>query len=77
MIRISESCARAMMRVLEEIDDLDCRAKCSDKYFRQHFKTVVSVPPVTEAYAEIRQAIDDHEAAQQGGFFDTISSAGT
>lgn len=57
-ITISESTARVILRVLDEITDLDCRAKCSDKFFRQHFMTVVNVPPVREALAEIAAATD-------------------
>lgn len=57
---LSQDAARVILRVLDEITDLDCRAKCSDKFFRAHFITLVTVPPVREAYAELRKAVDAH-----------------
>lgn len=75
MLKISESTARAVVRVLEDILDLDSRAGCSDKYFRQHFVTVARVPPVQDALEELRAQLDD-KAAEQGGFVISNSPAG-
>lgn len=38
MIQLDEASARALSRFGEEVLNIDARARCSDKYFRQYFQ---------------------------------------
>lgn len=51
MIQIDDSAARALMRFGAEILDIDSRARCSDKYFRQHFMMLARNPYMREAFS--------------------------
>ena len=60
MIQISEESARIIARVLEDILDIQNRASCSDRYFRQHFINLVTAPPVKDARTELDKAIEEN-----------------
>lgn len=57
-IKITESCARTIMRVLDDFCDLDHRANCSNEYFRKHFVMLVTNPIVEDARSELEHAYD-------------------
>lgn len=57
-ITISEATARGLLRLLDEIMDIDSRANCSDKYFRTHFMAVTKANIVTGGYKELKDAIE-------------------
>lgn len=58
MIQISEQAARAVLRLLEDVRDVDERARCSDAYFRSHFVRLAKLPAISEAADEIKTAVD-------------------
>jgi len=61
MIQISESSARVVLRLLEDIREIDQRARCSDGYFRQHFTMLARLPAVADAAEEINRALEAPE----------------
>lgn len=58
MIQITETQAYALKRLLEDIMDIDSRARCSDKFFRSHFNDMVKTAIVSGAYAELKRALE-------------------
>ena len=62
MIQIDDSAARALMRFGTEILDIDSRARCSDKYFRQHFMMLARNPYMREAFSALQSALNHSEA---------------
>ena len=65
MIQITEQAARAVLRLLDDVTDIDCRARCSDAYFRQHFMTVARLPAVVDAAKEIREAMEPRDPTEE------------
>lgn len=61
MIQISDQAARAVLRLLEDVADVNRRAGCSDRYFRQHFVMLAALPAVTDAAREIAGALEAPE----------------
>ena len=57
-VTISEATARGLLRLLDEIMDIDSRANCSDKYFRTHFMAVAKANIATGGYRELKDAIE-------------------
>lgn len=62
LVSISEQSARAVLRLLEDVRDVNDRARCSDAFFRQHFLTMARIPAIIDAAAEIKGALDAMEA---------------
>lgn len=60
-IVVTEQSARAVLRLLEDVRDVDERARCSDVFFRQHFLTMATLPAIADAAAEIKGALDATE----------------
>jgi len=58
MIQITESQAYGIKRLIEDIMDIDSRARCSDKFFRSHFNDMVKVCIANGAYGEIKRALE-------------------
>lgn len=58
MVQITENQAYALKRLLEDIMDIDSRARCSDKFFRSHFNDMVKTSIVSGAYAELKRALE-------------------
>ena len=58
MVQINESQAYALKRLLDDIMDIDSRARCSDKFFRSHFTNMVKACIATDAYAELKRALE-------------------
>ena len=64
MIQLDEASARALSRFGEEVLDIDARARCSDKYFRQHFVTFAKNPFMRDAFIALKTALEspcEHE----------------
>lgn len=57
MIEIDERTARVMIRVLDDITDLDARMLCSDASFRRHFKALATNPITVDALIALKQAV--------------------
>lgn len=73
-IAISRQTAEAIIYVLNDILAIDQRAKCSDKYFRAHFKTLATLPAAADAKAELEHALATPKANRPGA--GDISHAG-
>ena len=58
MIQLDEASARALSRFGEEVLNIDARARCSDKYFRQHFVTFAKNPFMRDAFIALKTALD-------------------
>lgn len=63
MVQLTESQAYALKRLLDDIMDIDSRARCSDKFFRSHFTDMVKVCIATDAYAELKRALEGDKNA--------------
>lgn len=58
MVLIDETTAKALSRFGEEVLNIDARARCSDKYFRQHFVTFAKNPFMRDAFIALKRALD-------------------
>lgn len=58
MVQITESQAYALKRLLDDIMDIDSRARCSDKFFRSHFNDLVKTAIVSGVYAELKRTLE-------------------
>ena len=58
MVLIDETTAKALSRFGEEVLNIDARARCSDKYFRQHFVTFAKNPFMRDAFNALKRALD-------------------
>lgn len=58
MVLIDETTAKALSRFGEEVLNIDARARCSDKYFRQHFVTFAKNPFMRDAFIALKMALD-------------------
>lgn len=58
MVLIDETTAKALSRFGEEVLNIDARARCSDKYFRQHFMTFAKNPFMCDAFMALKRALD-------------------
>lgn len=58
MVSISESAARAVLKLLDDIEAVDAYAHCSDSFFRTHFKGVVLSRNMTDARRELTFALE-------------------
>lgn len=59
MVLIDETTAKALSRFGEEVLNIDARARCSDKYFRQHFVTFAKNPFMRDAFIALKRALDE------------------
>lgn len=57
MVLIDETTAKALSRFGEEVLNIDARARCSDKYFRQHFVTFAKNPFMRDAFIALKRAL--------------------
>lgn len=58
MIEISEESARAVIRLLDDIIDVQSRARCSDAFFRSHFMDIIKAGNATGAFTDLRTAYE-------------------
>lgn len=58
MVQLTEPQAYALKRLLDDIMDIDSRARCSDKFFRSHFNDMVKTAIVSGAYEELKRALE-------------------
>ena len=58
MVQITESQASILKCLLDDIMDIESRARCSDKFFRSHFNDLVKSAIITGAYAELKRALE-------------------
>lgn len=58
MVLIDETTAKVLSRFGEEVLNIDARARCSDKYFRQHFVTFAKNPFMRDAFIALKRALD-------------------
>lgn len=58
MVLIDDTTAKALSRFGEEVLNIDARARCSDKYFRQHFVTFAKNPFMRDAFIALKRALD-------------------
>ena len=58
MVLIDETTAKALSRFGKEVLNIDARARCSDKYFRQHFVTFAKNPFMRDAFIALKRALD-------------------
>ena len=56
-IEISREAAYLILRLLEEFYALDARAGCSDRYFRQHFMSMVRAAMASGTLDQLRQRL--------------------
>ena len=57
MVLIDETTAKAPSRFGEEVLNIDARARCSDKYFRQHFVTFAKNPFIGDAFMPLERPL--------------------
>lgn len=58
MVLIDDTTAKVLSRFGEEVLNIDARARCSDKYFRQHFVTFAKNPFMRDAFIALKRALD-------------------
>ena len=63
MVQITENQAYALKRLLDDIMDIDSRARCSDKFFRSHFTDLVKACIATDTYSELKRALEGDKNA--------------
>lgn len=63
MIQIPEQQALTLKRLLDDIIDIDSRARCSDKYFRSHFNNLVKTAVIMGAYDALKRALEGDKDA--------------
>lgn len=56
-VGISREGAYFLLRLLEEIGEIDRRAGCSDGYFRQHFLSVARAATASGVLEELRREL--------------------
>lgn len=64
MIQLDEASARRLSRFGEEVLNIDDRARCSDKYFRQHFIMLARNPYMQEAFSTLQSALNNSVAPE-------------
>ncbi len=58
-ITITHESAYLLLRLLEELREIDRRAGCSDRYFRAHFASISRAAQASGALEELRRALED------------------
>ena len=58
-LRVSREGAYLLWRLLEELAEIDRRAGCSDRYFRQHFMSVARAARASGAFEELRRGLGE------------------
>ena len=61
-VQISRKAACALSALVSDIATIDTRARCSDKFFRQHFMLVVNTIVQTGTLKELEGALRASEA---------------
>ena len=56
-VMISRESAYLLSRLLDELIEIDRRAACSDRYFRQHFMSVVKAGIAGGTFEELREQL--------------------
>lgn len=59
MVLIDDTTAKALSRFGEEVLNIDARARCSDKYFRQHFMMFAKNPFMRDAFIALKRVLDE------------------
>lgn len=60
-VQISAQAATALSALVSDISTIDTRAKCSDRFFRQHFMLVVNTIHQTGILRELEKALLERE----------------
>lgn len=56
-VTISHESAYLLLRLLEELNEIDHRAGCSDRYFRAHFLSMARAAQASGALEELRRTL--------------------
>lgn len=71
MVTIEESVAAALLRMVEDVLEIEQRANCSDRYFRTHYTDMARAQIAAGSYGKLKAALEGATAQEESTILQT------